>query len=132
LIELDPSDPTPIYAQVERGFRAAMAIGRLQAGDQLPAVRQLAAALRLNPNTVARVYTTLEHAGLVERRRGIGTFVTGGSEPAWSAAERSTRLRTLATRLVSCTLASGFSMDEVVAEVEALIKEESDSLLNSE
>ena len=76
LVSIDARDRTPIYAQLDRALRAAIATGRLQAGDQLPTVRQLAVDLRINANTVARVYAELERAGVIETRRGIGSFVT--------------------------------------------------------
>ena len=65
IVSVDPNDPTPIYAQLERGLRAAIATGRLKPGDQLPTVRQLAVELRVNANTVARVYAELERAGVL-------------------------------------------------------------------
>ena len=55
--------------------RVAIATGKLRVGDQLPTVRQLAVELRINANTVAKVYAELERAGVVETRRGVGTFV---------------------------------------------------------
>jgi GntR family transcriptional regulator len=76
LLSVDPRDPTPIYAQLERGLRAAIATSRVRPGDQLPTVRQLAVDLRINANTVARVYAELERAGVIETRRGVGSFVT--------------------------------------------------------
>jgi len=72
LVSVDTRDPTPIYAQLERGLRAAVATGRVRPGDQLPTVRQLAVELRINANTVARVYGELERAGVIETRRGVG------------------------------------------------------------
>ena len=54
VVTLDTRDATPIWAQLERGLRAAIASGRLRLGDQLPTVRQLAVDLRVNANTVAR------------------------------------------------------------------------------
>ena len=74
VVSIDPRDPTPIYAQLERGVRAAIAASRLRPGDQLPTVRQLAVELRVNANTVARVYAELERAGVIETRRGVGSF----------------------------------------------------------
>lgn len=59
-VSINLRDRTPIYIQLERGLRAAIAAGRLRAGDQLPTVRQLAGDLRVNANTVARVYSELE------------------------------------------------------------------------
>ena len=76
LVSVDVHDRTPIYAQLERGLRAAIGTGRLRAGDQLPTVRQLAVDLSINANTVARVYAELERAGVIETRRGIGSFVS--------------------------------------------------------
>jgi len=75
-LALDPADPTPIYAQLERAIRAAIATARLRPGEQLPTVRELAVQLRINANTVARVYTALERDGVFETRRGVGTFVS--------------------------------------------------------
>src|SRR4029079_16971701 len=72
---LDEGDKTPVYAQLERGIRSAIASGRLNVGDQLPTVRQLAVELRVNANTVAKVYAFLERSGILETRRGVGTFV---------------------------------------------------------
>ena len=72
---IDQADRTPVYAQLERGIRSAIATGRLAVGDQLPTVRQLAVDLRVNANTVAKVYAFLERAGVLETRRGVGTFI---------------------------------------------------------
>ena len=75
LVSIDARDSTPIYAQLDRALRAAIAAGRLRPGDQLPTVRQLAVELRVNANTVARVYAELERAGVLETRRGVGSFI---------------------------------------------------------
>ena len=72
---VDPADPTPLYAQLDRGIRAAIVAGRLSVGDRLPTVRQLAVELKINANTVAKVYAELERAGVLATQRGIGTFV---------------------------------------------------------
>ncbi len=72
IVSIDPRDRTPIYAQLERGLRAAIATGRLQAGEQLPTVRQLAVELEVNANTVARVYAELERAGVLETSAASG------------------------------------------------------------
>ena len=65
----------PLYAQLTRAIQFAIATGRLQVGEQLPTVRQLAVDLRINANTVAKVYAELERLGILETRRGVGTFV---------------------------------------------------------
>ena len=119
LVSLDPADATPIYAQVERGLRAAIAAGRLKPGDQLPTVRELAVELRVNANTVARVYSELERAGVFETRRGVGTFVRAGRTEARPASEHARRLRAFATRVLSEGDTHGFSADEVIAALRA-------------
>jgi GntR family transcriptional regulator len=114
LVAIDPRDQTPIYAQLERGLRAAIAAGRLRVGDQLPTVRQLAVELRINANTVARVYSGLERAGVLETRRGVGSFVCAQPARARTPREHDRRLRAFVTRLLADADAAGFSLDEVV------------------
>jgi GntR family transcriptional regulator len=115
LVSIDPRDRTPIYAQLERGLRAAIVTGRLRPGDQLPTVRQLAVDLRVNANTVARVYLELERAGVLETRRGVGSFVRATPEKARPAREHDRRLRAFVTRVLADAAAAGFSVDELVA-----------------
>jgi GntR family transcriptional regulator len=74
-ISLDPKAGTPLYLQVKQQMRLSIATGVLQPGDQLPTVRDLAARLRINPNTIARVYRELCAEGLLSSRQGSGTFV---------------------------------------------------------
>src|SRR4051812_36323907 len=100
-VAIDPRDPTPIYAQLNRALRAAIATGRLAPGDQLPTVRQLAVELRVNANTVARVYGELERDTVVEPRRGVGTFVVATPDQAPPPAEHTRRLRAFATRVLA-------------------------------
>src|ERR1700741_1521703 len=118
VVVLDPRDATPIYAQLERGLRAAIAAGRLQAGEQLPTVRQLAVELRVNANTVARVYCDLERAGVLETRRGVGSFVRATAEQARPRREHERRLRAFATRVLADAAAAGFAPDELITELQ--------------
>src|ERR671918_1564005 len=101
IVTIDSRDATPIYAQLERGLRAAIATGRLKPGDQLPTVRQLAVDLRINANTVARVYMELERAGVIETRRGVGSFITATPAQAHPPRERDRRLRAFVTRVLA-------------------------------
>jgi GntR family transcriptional regulator len=118
-VSIDPHDPTPIYAQLERGLRAAMASGRLRPGDQLPTVRQLAVDLRINANTVARVYTELERAGVIETRRGVGSFVSATPAQAHPPREHDRRLRAFITRILADADRSGFTIDDLIAALRA-------------
>ena len=119
IISIDTRDATPIYAQLERGLRAAMATGRLRPGDQLPTVRQLAVELQINANTVARVYAELERTGILETRRGVGSFVSATPEQAHPPREHERRLRAFVTRVLADADAAGFSRDDVVAALRA-------------
>src|SRR3954470_9219006 len=114
LVAIDTRDKTPIYAQLERGLRAAIAAGRLQTGDQLPTVRQLAVDLRINANTVARVYAELERAGVLETRRGVGSFVTAATARAHPPREHDRRMRRFVTRILAEADAAGFTCDELL------------------
>jgi len=114
-ITVDPRDPTPIYAQLERAVRAAIAAGRLSAGEQLPTVRQLAVDLQINANTVARVYASLERAGVIETKRGVGSFVTAAPAQALPPREHERRLRAFTTRVLSEAADHGFTADDLIA-----------------
>lgn len=120
MLSVDPSDPTPLYAQLDRGIRAAIAAGRLEVGDRLPTVRQLAIQLKINANTVARVYAELERAGVLATQRGIGTFVREHPIPAGTAAQRERELRALVDRLLAGASATGLSLSEIVAYLQTL------------
>jgi GntR family transcriptional regulator len=118
LVSIDARDRTPIYAQLDRGLRAAIVTGRLRPGDQLPTVRQLAVELQVNANTVARVYAELERDGVLETRRGVGSFVSATPAAARSATEHIKRLRAFVTRVLADAAAAGFTRDEVAHELD--------------
>ena len=114
MVSIDPRDKTPIYTQLERGLRAAMATSRLKPGDQLPTVRQLAVSLRINANTVARVYADLERSGVIETRRGVGSFVAAMPDQARSPNEHDKRLRAFVTRVLADGATNGFTAEEII------------------
>lgn len=74
-IALHPSSGVPLYLQLLNQLKERIASGQVKSGEQLPSVRELSADLKINPLTVAKVYQILEREGLVETRRGMGTFV---------------------------------------------------------
>lgn len=73
---LDDRSGVSPYLQLVRQVRQALRLGLLREGDQLPTVKEVVAALAINPNTVLKAYRELEHEGLVAARPGVGTFVT--------------------------------------------------------
>jgi GntR family transcriptional regulator len=73
---LDARSGVPTYLQIVQQVRQAIRLGLLAPGDQLPTVKDVVAHLAINPNTVLKAYRDLDHEGLVEARRGQGTFVS--------------------------------------------------------
>jgi GntR family transcriptional regulator len=109
MFEIDLNDPLPIYAQLDRAIRMAIATGKLRWGEQLPTVRQLAVQLRINANTVAKVYAELERTGVVETQRGVGTFVQKMNQGAAIPLDRHRQLAALADDFLTKAAALGFT-----------------------
>ena len=76
MITIDPTSFVPLYEQVKNGLRREIALGALGPGAALPSIRDLAARLIINPNTVARAYAELERERLITTRKGKGCFVS--------------------------------------------------------
>lgn len=74
---VDGRSGVPPYLQLVQQVRQALRMGVLEMGDQLPTVREVVAAVAVNPNTVLKAYRELEREGLIEARAGQGTFVRG-------------------------------------------------------
>lgn len=73
--KVDQRSSVPIYQQLVNSVKEAVAKGVLAAGDKLPSVRELAALITINPNTIAKAYQEMEREGIIETLRGRGTFV---------------------------------------------------------
>jgi GntR family transcriptional regulator len=112
LVRLDTHDPTPLYAQLERGIRLAIATGRLRPGDQLPTVRQLAVDLKVNANTVAKVYLGLERDEVVTTKRGVGTFIASAPQKDHTL-QRERQLKAVTNRFLTEATSLGFTPREV-------------------
>ena len=123
VLTLDSADRTPVHAQVERGIRAAIASGRLATGGQLPTVRQLAVALRVNANTIAKVYAHLEREGVLVTRRGVGTFIADSVPKSAHAGQRERRLHAYIDRFFTDSAALGYSPREAIKELTRRLKE---------
>jgi GntR family transcriptional regulator len=109
---IDATHPTPLHHQLARAIRFAIATGKLALGDQLPTVRQLAVDLRINANTVAKVYAELERTGVLETRRGVGTFVKARHFEAAREKDRERELRELEDHFLGKAAHLGFSARE--------------------
>ena len=94
-IHISPHDGVPIYQQIVNQVKYLVASGRLAPGEELPAIRVLAERLVVNPNTIARAYRELEVAGVVEKRRTAGTYVSAVGSPL----ARRERLKILTERI---------------------------------
>jgi GntR family transcriptional regulator len=75
ILTVDPRSGVPIYLQIVEQVKRSVALGILQAGEQLPTVKQLALDLTINPNTVARAYRELERDDVIDTAQGRGSFV---------------------------------------------------------
>jgi GntR family transcriptional regulator len=117
-IRVNPALPTPIWSQIEDAVRHLVASGALGLGAALPSVRDLAREQRINPNTVAKAYQRLAEAGVLETRRGEGTFVAA-RPPRVPAAERTRTLREGAQRYASLAVNLGATRSEAASVLSA-------------
>jgi GntR family transcriptional regulator len=75
LFRINPHSGVPLYLQLIEQVRHAIESGALRPGDQLPGIRKVAEDMVMNPNTVAKAYREMEHAGLIVLRHGAGAFI---------------------------------------------------------
>lgn len=115
-LKIDPASAVPIWKQTEEGVRRLVASGALRPGGAVPSVRDLARELRVNPATVAKAYQRLTEAGLLEVRRGEGTFVAA-EPPSLGRAERRGALKEGALRYASLAVTVGALQEEAVDEL---------------
>ncbi|MBN1149365.1 MAG: GntR family transcriptional regulator [Anaerolineales bacterium] len=120
-IQIDFRAEQPIYIQIVEQIRQLIAAGELQVGDQLPTVRQLAADLRVNFNTVARAYRLLDEAGLISTQQGRGTYIWEAPPPQAAQRLREQGLNELAGHFIEEAQRLGYQPGEVRAAFEAHI-----------
>lgn len=111
-VTIRDSDPRPIYQQIMDEVHRALVVGTVRPDEPLPSVRELAAELRLNPNTVAQAYRELERDGVVYVQRGRGTFVA----PDYSVDEKERRALALdvARRALVDAHRNGLGVEDLV------------------
>jgi GntR family transcriptional regulator len=103
----------PTYLQLVQQVRQAVRLGLLQPGDQLPTVKEVVGKLAINPNTVLKAYRELDHEGLVEARRGQGTFVSHTLTP--SLPSEHAALQSSLARWLERAQTAGFDEEGVAA-----------------
>ena len=115
MVHLDYRDVRPIYTQIADGFRAQIGAGILRPEEKLPSVRELAAELSINPNTIQRAYRQLEAEGWIATVPGKGCFVCGLR--CYDDAEKRELLEAF-DRAATALLRSGTSRRELIARLE--------------
>ena len=115
MVHLDYRDTRPIYAQIVDGYREQIGAGILRSGEKLPSVRELAAELSINPNTIQRAYRQLEAEGWIATVPGKGCFVSG--LPEYTMEQRQELLSAF-DKTAAALLRIGVSREEMIARLQ--------------
>lgn len=115
--EIDLKSGIPIYIQLKNEIKYAIAIGKIPPGSQLPTVRQLAVDLKVNVNTISRVYSELEKEGVLSTRQGKGTFASK-KNGMQSNGRDNERLDQLIDKLFIEAFELGFSPEELLEYIQ--------------
>ncbi|MCI0415965.1 GntR family transcriptional regulator [bacterium] len=126
MFRVTPQTGEPIYEQLIRQIKHAIASGAMKEGDQLPTVRELAARLIINPNTVSRAYRELERDGLIETTAGRGSFVKI-SPPRLFRDERKKRLQPYLQQLITESKVLNFTDEELIELLKDMLRKFSSS-----
>ncbi len=113
---VDPHGGAPLYAQLTEQIKRAIAVGALTAGERLPTVKGLAHELKLNANTVARVYRELERDGIIDTAPGRGSFVRENG----AVGETRRAATDIATRAVDDAVREARSLGVTHAEIRSI------------
>ena len=116
---LDLKSGVPFYKQVILQVEMAIVDGRLGNGDQLPTVRSLAVALKINPNTVARAYNEMEIRGIVNTQQGTGTFISD-KKVELTEVERERILSEMTRPYLSNARAYGFTLEDLIRHLQSM------------
>ena len=119
LIDIDPADARPVYRQIADEVERCIAVGMLRQDEALPAVRELAAQLKVNANTVQHAYRTLERDGVVHVKRGLGTFVSAPPRDN-NKARQNALARQLAERMLREGFRHGLLASDLIAALQQI------------
>ena len=121
VFRVDAGSDVPIYRQLVQQVRRDVMLGRLRPGDQLPSVKEVVNALSVNPNTVVKAFSELEHQGMVVRRQGVGTFVAAA--PPMASLGMAPRLLGPLIRWVDRARQEGLSAEQIRMLLEVALDE---------
>lgn len=130
-IEVNFRSEAAIYTQIVEQVQKLVMSGTLKPGDQLPTVRQLAAELRVNFNTVARAYRILDELGLISTQQGRGTYIWEPGNPDEARKNRQKTLEQITRQYFLDAITMGFTVGEIKTEVEQEIKRMSEETTQS-
>ncbi len=112
-IRIDPNRPEPIYLQIISAVKHQVATRVMKPGEQLPTVRMLATDLRINPNTVARAYETLDTEGVITTQRGRGTYVREHPDDVHLTQVRKDQLKAMIDNVINNAFSLGYPAEEI-------------------
>src|SRR5215831_13756247 len=124
VFRIDGGSGVPIYRQLVQQVRRDVMLGRLRPGDQLPSLTEVVDSLSVNPNTVVKAFTELEHQGIVVRRQGVGTFVA--ASPSMTSVLVAPKLLGSLARWVERARLDGLSSEQIRMLLEVALDEELD------
>lgn len=120
-MELELNSKEPIYIQIKRFMKMRIVSGELKGGERLLSVRDYASELKVNPNTILRVYAELENEGLINTQRGIGKFVTEDVENIKELRKQASL--DLLKEFIGKSKVLGFSKEEIVELIMEMYEE---------
>ncbi|NMB53678.1 MAG: GntR family transcriptional regulator [Leptolinea sp.] len=125
-VQVDFRSEEPLYLQIARQIEELVGNGTLQVGDQLPTVREMAAELSINFNTVARAYRLLDESRIISTQRGRGTYI-------WEKPTEETRhllkeaaLEDVLLEMIARVESRGYSFDEILETLQKIKREKRD------
>lgn len=121
-MELELNSREPIYVQIRNHIEMRILSGDIKEGERMPSVREYAGILKVNPNTIQRVYTELENENLICTQRGIGKFVTANQEEIKRL--RITKSREIFKEFIKNSISMGFSKEEILELISEIYEEE--------
>ena len=113
---------TPLYIQIMNEIKRRLMSGELKPGDKVPSTRDLANELRVNQNTITKVYQKLEAEGITETRRGMGTYIVGMSNEE-TASMKNESAQNECKKFLKVMTELGFAEKEIITLLQKLIKE---------